>query len=215
MIGLITLGTSPRLDLLSYFEEHCRGDKFILVGALDGLSNDSIKNLTVHEGKYPLSVRIGTQSEVIDIEVLKPFIEKQINHLHELGCKRAVLLCSGEFDFFFKSQIPIIRPSFLLEGTVKANQNNKNILVVSPIKEQIAANEKKWRSYGFNPIVIAIPPTDFSCKQIKNALPNDYVSQIVLDCISYTREHRLLVEKQTNWNTWTPIELVGAILNLY
>ena len=67
-IGLVTIGTTPRPDLLAVFGPSLPpGTPIALKGALDGLSDEAIHDLTmeVSPGPYPLLCRLADRGRCV------------------------------------------------------------------------------------------------------------------------------------------------------
>ena len=65
LLGVVTIGQTPRADLLAAFSHEAPGADVRVVGALDGLTFDEVAALAA-PGEYPLLVRLadGTSAEI-------------------------------------------------------------------------------------------------------------------------------------------------------
>ena len=81
MLGLVTLGTSPRKDFEDLFHEYVPGVELRLRGALDGLSDDDIDTLAAQPGDYPAFVGVNGVAREIELTLLQPLAAKQVKAL--------------------------------------------------------------------------------------------------------------------------------------
>ena len=98
VLGLVTIGQTPRPDFEALFCEHAPGATVRLAGALDDLSPDEARALARPGDDYPLLVRLrdGTSAE-IPMATLAPRVEDAARALAAAGAAASVVLCAGDF----------------------------------------------------------------------------------------------------------------------
>ena len=108
MLGLITIGQSPREDVVASMFGHVQEGAFIETGALDGLEADQISVLFPVDGEAPLVTRLRDGSEVcVAKQRLMPLMEQAVSRLEEHGCATICVLCTGEFPRLGRSALMI------------------------------------------------------------------------------------------------------------
>ncbi|MFJ8234217.1 AroM family protein [Ureibacillus sp. NPDC094379] len=203
-IGFVTLGTTPRVDLDQVIASYGYED-FEVIGALDHLSQSEIEEISKTIGDAALFVRTNFGSYEIDREQLIPQIEKAANILHEKDYNAAILLCSAAFPVF-TAKIPVILPTAISETMVKMMKLSP-VLVCVPIENQIPFAERKWNRTGLETIVHAFNPLQTKVEEIQTYIEKTYAKQVVLDCISYSSELHLEIQKLSGIPIWNPLKL--------
>ena len=138
-IGLITIGQSPRTDVVPEIREILGQDVQILeTGALDGLSMEEIEGLNPEEGcENVLVSRLKDGAWVtMDENKLIPLLEERIKQLEEQGAALGVLLCTGLFPSIQEGEIPIIYPFRLMETVLPCFSRRGRVGIVTPDEKQ-------------------------------------------------------------------------------
>jgi len=101
-VGFLTIGQSPRTDVLSDIQEYLKGLEIVEAGALDGLTREYIEtNLAPRAGETLLVTRMRDGSEVIIAEErILPLMQERVRWLEEQGVEVIAVLCSGSFPEF-------------------------------------------------------------------------------------------------------------------
>ena len=114
IVGTITIGQSPRTDVIPELSA-ILGDVTIReAGALDGLSQEEIAELAPKCGDYVLVTRLADGSSVKVAERhITPRIVGKIKEQFQAGVSLVLLLCTGEFPEFPEGGL-LIRPQRVL-----------------------------------------------------------------------------------------------------
>lgn len=200
-IGAVTIGQSPRTDvtpdILPIF-----GDEVELLeaGALDGLSKDEIQQMKPGEGDYVLVSRLQDGSSVqFGESFILERLQMCIHKLEAQGVQVILFFCGGTFPDVFRSTVPLIYPSKILNGVAKALSPHSSIILFTPSEDQIQQAYDQWGSvvatlypFGVNPYddIQKIAETAEKVKDIEADL-------IVMDCIGYTEAAKKMVQKIT------------------
>lgn len=198
-IGMITIGQSPRsdimLDMLKILPSNI---KILEAGALDDLSLEEIKtNLSPQPNETPYVTRLRDGSEVkISKTKILPLMQSKIEYLESLGVELIAILCSGEFPEF-KASCPILYPDKILKGIASGVHYKGRSAVLIPAKEQIEYAKDKWSKYIKDPEVIPISPytskhEDFT--RLGKELLDKGVGFLIMDCVGYTMKQKELIK---------------------
>ena len=194
-IGFLTIGQSPRNDIMSTFKNNLKDDiKIFEAGALDMFSESDFRNLKFDENKdfYITRLRSGNSIQ-INKGILLPFLQKELEKL-EQKVDLTVILCTGSFPEL-KSKKPILYPDKILVNSIKSLTNVNNAGVLIPVAEQKDNVLQKW-----NKLEIGIIPKSCSpyreTENFKDIIFADEIDLIVLDCMGYNEEHKSVLAKQ-------------------
>lgn len=199
-IGLITIGQSPRDDVIADIGPLFSPDITLLqAGALDGLTAQDIAAFAPAPGDYVLISRLRDGSSAVFAEkYILPRLQNCIDLLEEQGAELILFLCTGSFPSF-SSGVPLVFPCKVLDGIVPALSNHSSIAVVTPTPEQEAQCTEKWQNYVDSVLVVPASPygdpkeLELACERIAGT-PADLV---VLDCIGYTAAMKNYVRERT------------------
>jgi protein AroM len=185
-IGALTIGQSPRPDLVSPLIE-ILPDRYrvIQAGALDGLTAGDISN--AFAGSYPLSTRLQDGTLVmVDESFLIPNLEEALYDLEAQGVVATILLCAGTFSEL-RGNRPLFKP-FNLARDVLYALDVQAIGLVSPIEEQETPIRRRWDSAGFQPTVWTADLTRQDEKfihQLESQIETNKLECIVLDYVGH------------------------------
>ena len=214
-IGLITIGQSPRVDVMPDIEPLFSSDTELLqAGALDGLSKEEIAAFAPQEGDYVLISRLrdGTSAVFAEKHIL-PRLQDCIYSLEKQGAQLILFLCTGSFPNF-KSSVPLVFPCKVLDGVVPAIANHSRIAVITPKPEQEKQSVEKWKNYVDYVRVISASPYGEreELERACEALKNEDVDLIVLDCIGFTSEMKAYVREHTGKPVVLPRTLAARVV---
>lgn len=199
-IGLITIGQSPRADVIADIGPLFSPDVTLLqAGALDGLTAQDIAAFAPAPGDYVLISRLRDGSSAVFAEkFILPRLQNCIDLLEEQGAELILFLCTGSFPSFL-SHVPLVFPCQVLNGIVPALSNHSSIAVVTPTPEQEAQCAEKWQNYVDSVLVVPASPygdpkeLEFACERIAGSSAD----LVVLDCIGYTAAMKDYVRERT------------------
>ncbi len=187
-IGALTIGQSPRPDLVAPLEQLIPDCEIIQAGALDGLTQDDIPDIA--GAAYPLVTQMQNGAVVM---VAENFISKKLqlaqNRLDSKGVAATLLLCGGTFADLCSTQ-PIFKPFDIAYSTLKA-LNLKSIGVIAPFPEQVVPIQNRWQSKMWEPVVwsadLGIQDRKFQQKLLSR-IDEFELDCIVLDYVGHPRE---------------------------
>jgi protein AroM len=186
VLGVVTIGQTPRPDLERAFQTHAPGASVLVRGALDGLSSADIDALAARPTDYPLLARLADGStREIPLEAIHPLVSERARSLSALGARAVVVACAGGFPDV-ACDVPVLLPGRILPAVVSAITRDRRIGVVAPIRSQVPAALRKWSSDGFDPVVTwasPVVPGEIEAACARMADPT--LALVVLDCFGH------------------------------
>jgi AroM protein len=185
-IAAVTIGQTPRPDLIEALVARIGIDDVFEVGALDGLATDAIPGARGGAGSYPLSTRLRDGRRVtVDEADLAPLVQQAIDRAEQAGAAVTLLLCAGGF-LGTRGRGTLVRPFDAAIGGLRAI-GARRIAVVVPFAAQVSSSRSKWQDAGFDvDVVVAEPATvdasqnaDFAGR--RDAIVLDYVGHAARD----------------------------------
>ncbi|MBP7779165.1 MAG: AroM family protein [Acidobacteria bacterium] len=190
LLGIVTIGQTPRPDLAATFGAAAPNADVCLAGALDGLSAAEVSALAV-AGPYPLLVRLadGTTAE-IPRDTLVPRVAAAAQTLADQGVALVVVACAGEFPAI-ACAVPVLVPGRVVPATVRAVAAGALVGIVTPNAAQVPFAEAKWRADGFAVTVThASPAHHDDIARAAAAMRHADVALVVLDCMGHDEAYR-------------------------
>jgi len=212
-IGLITIGQSPRDDLVPDLRPLLPGVEIIERGALDGLSPEELAGLARDPRGSLLVTRLRDgQGVVVGKTDLLPKVRACVEQLAEEGVDLIGLLCTGSFPPFSVGA-PVLYPERLLMHFVAAVCQGSRVGILTPEAGQMADQHRRWARAGLADLEVAPvnPYTPDSARQIREAaerLAAWKADLVVMDCLGYTEVMRQVVRKKLR----RPVILARTVL---
>jgi protein AroM len=211
-IGAVTIGQSPRDDVVPELEGHLGGDvEIVQRGALDGVTIEVIRANAPLSGETTLVSRLENGSEVaVDMRFVEPRLQQQICSLEEQGIQLILLLCTHRFEGL-SSNVTLLRPASVLERLVEM-QKVRRLGVFTPSAKQTRAQRIRWRAYALEGIRVSSASPYLEGSGIKEAaatMRDKGVDIAVMDCIGYTEEMRSLVQGILNVPVYSAVSALG------
>jgi hypothetical protein len=149
---MLTIGQSPRPDLVDPLRPFLPRGTLLEAGALDDLTLADLPDPAT--AAYPLVTRLRSgQTVAVDEAVLAPHLQTALNRLEDQGVQATLLLCAGTFDALHGTQ-PLYKPFPLAAALLRAlGIHTPGIL--APFRDQVPATQARWQAVGFAPLVWA------------------------------------------------------------
>lgn len=169
-IGLITIGQSPRADILTdwmFDKEQIESFEpmgtlsppegspipgnieFVHVGALDEIPPEGISEIKPPSGEGGFISRLKDGSwTLIDHDKLKPLMINRVEGLEKAGCKAILQLCTGSFPYLDTKAL-LIKPGILCRNIIESVLGPKGRIGLFrpfPLREGQKKQEKPVRS---------------------------------------------------------------------
>lgn len=185
IIAVVTIGQSPRDDVVPELQRCLPGARFIEAGALDDLDDRAIEALAPRGDDFPLVTRLrDRRSVVVGEHAITPRLQAAITCL-EVEADLAIVLCTGEFDL--RSRKPLLFPGRILATTVTAVHGGRPVAVLAPHRHQVEQVGARWRAKGVRATVLAASPyeeTDFEA--VGRRARDAGAALVVMDCLGYS-----------------------------
>ncbi|RPJ08853.1 MAG: AroM family protein [Deltaproteobacteria bacterium] len=215
-IGMITIGQSPRTDVVPEIKGILGSEIDILeAGALDGLSLEEVKRFSPGKGDYVLCTRMSDGTEVVIAKkFILPRMQRCIDLLTRKGAGIVLLLCTGKFPEFSSKRL-LIEPQKILDNFILAfDGKGQRIGLMIPLRDQMGQAEKKYAKMKGQTIMQAASPygrrdeVALAAKALKKANPH----VIVMHCMGYTQAMKDQVREMTGKPVILARSLVGRTL---
>ena len=146
IVGIYTIGQTPRLDLVENLKRVTHTCRFEIRGALDGLGQDQVP--ACGPGGYPLEtcLRDGTRV-VVDAAFLGQRLQDAITEWDDRVSAHLVL-CAGAFPYL-RARKMLIQPFDCAVGHFAAC-GLRSLEVVVPFGAQVTSSVRKWEGAGFS-----------------------------------------------------------------
>ena len=217
-IGMVTIGQSPRNDVLSVMGPHLpRGVRVLQRGALDDFDGATVKELEPVAGQTLLVtvMRDGTEVRVAR-EKIAPLMQKAVDELVREGVECIVVLCTGGFEDLRADRL-ILLPGRLARGLIRslASETGTRVGVVLPSAEQIPGEKEALRQQwgGLDVFVTSASPyTELETrkkewKRAAEELRQAKVDIVYLNCMGMDEEMKRVVQEGTR----KPVILASSI----
>ncbi|GHI01078.1 AroM family protein [Neobacillus kokaensis] len=186
MITLITIGQTPREDLLKAFDLG-RVEDFHLIGALDGVSKEEITTFASQPGDDKLYVVLKDGIANLNHEIIEEKIDGLIRK-YEDSSDVIAILCMSEFTCT-SDQTEIIYPIKVLKETVRDIYQDETTIIFVPIKEQLQSAQTKWDFLkGKKHIAVIHPKSETILDEIFVEMDQYHPDHIIMDCYGFDYE---------------------------
>lgn len=214
MLGLVTIGQSPREDIIQSMFGHSSHPDLVQAGALDTLGVAEISVLAPRDGDHLLVTRLADGAEVVIAkERVTALMNDAIQRLERSGATIICVLCTGEFTGLV-SERRIVYPDRVLAGVVDAVLPEGTLGLVIPHVGQRDSMARKWARSRRSVELSVVSPYDESGSFERAAV--DLVSagsdMIVLDCMGYSVDMQTQAQSAVSVPVMVANGVVGAVL---
>jgi len=215
-IGMVTIGQSPRVDVVPEIRKLISGDvEIVEKGALDGLTLDEVRQLKPQGANDPLlctRMKDGTQVEFGESHII-PRMQGKISELNDEDVDLITLICGGKFPKF-ESSAPMVLLDKLFFGVLSSVTINGRLGVMIPVAEQVELGMEYFNELGCGVEVVPASPYSGSMEEITRAaelLNRQDIDLIIQYCIGYNLE----MKKEAQCITRKPVCLLRSVLARY
>ncbi len=196
-IGLLTIGQSPREDLVPEMNPFFLPQiKILEKGLLDNLNPEEIRRLKPKTGEIPLVTRLrkGSSIQLSEKKISSLLLEAIDSMKTKMKVKAVGVLCTHDFQ---KIKFPpwVIFPFNSLKFLITRIINVKCLGVVVPLECQIVAAKKKWKK---DKVIVEVKSPYSRGKGWEEMAQNfsrKKVEIVILDCIGYKIKDKRAMQK--------------------
>lgn len=192
-LGVLTIGQSPRVDMVPEMRQWLAEVEILEYGALDDQPAERIAAMAPCPGdEYLTTMLRDGSSVVIGREHLLGLLQQRIATAEADGADVVLIACTGEFPPF-KHRRPLYTADHLLAHAAAAVAGNNPVGVLSPLEAQRESSKQKFSSLDVVATAAASPYSPDAAAEIAGAsreLASAEASCIVLDCMGYTVSQR-------------------------
>jgi protein AroM len=217
IIGMITVGQSPRVDVVpDMIEILGPGVDIRERGALDGLSREEIAALAPSPGDELLITRLadGTSVFVAKRHMVER-VQARVSELESSGVGMSALLCTGAFPRF-QARRPLVEPQEVLLGLLRGLTWEGRLGILTPSVPHVPQTEARWRAAGFDPLVVPLSPyqeeNPAALAAAGAALRGGQAGLVVMDCIGFRRKTRDVLQRDLGVPVLVANLLVARVL---
>jgi len=220
-IGIITIGQSPRSDVLQDFVDALGFQPaFEQLGLLDNLSRAEIASLAPGgAGDQTLVTRLrdGTEVKLSEKKAVE-MLPQAVKDMEHRDVDFIVLFCTGEFPPV-ESKVPVLYPSAIVSAVVSAVFSSKKndggrICVIAPAREQFPMLARKWGTAGVTLFFESLSPYSSGEPEIMDCagrVARLCCDMVILDCIGYTEKIRKIFAQTTGRPVVLPRSLLARV----
>jgi len=213
VIAAVTIGQSPRPDIVGEIALFAPGATWVESGVLDGLDEAEVAALAPQEADTPLVTRAFGRTVLVGEQAISGRVRFAIRDVAPKA-DVVILLCSGLFDALgtVASAVPIVVPGRVFDAVLTAVAGQSRLVVMAPHEGQAEAQRRKWHAAGIQVSVLCAPPyadTDFAALGRRAAGCGDLVA---MDCIGYSLAQRAAVAAASGLPTVLARSVAGRVL---
>jgi protein AroM len=213
-IGMLTIGQSPRDDIMPEFSE-ILGDEYEVLeaGALDGLTLEEVRSVVIQPDDYILVSRMRNGIEVkFPKRFILPRLQEKISELEQFS-HLIVIMCTGKFPKF-KSNGLVVTPQEILKGVVEGTLKEGRLGVVYPAAEQISEDDDSLNVKGLEVYADHMSPYDQEIEVYPLAmrLKEKNLDLIFLNCFGFNSHVKRVISEETGVPVIQSNALIARVL---
>lgn len=191
-VGFITIGQSPREDVISEIRPLLLPQIEIYEeGLLDGLPPEGIDLLKPASGEIPLITRLRDGSQVLlSEEKVRSLIHEVLDDMrNKMHIRAAGVLCTHDFQLP-RPSYPVIFPYDYLHFLITRALRINILGMVVPLEGQVEMGRAKWEVERAVTDVISPYEEGKEWEQTAQKFSQEKVEAVVLDCMGFRMEDK-------------------------
>jgi protein AroM len=209
-IAAVTIGQSPREDIVAELAPLVPQTRWVQAGALDGFDEARLAALAPAPEEFPLVTRLADgRSVVVGERAIAPLVEQAVARV-ESEADLVVLLCTG--DVACPCSKPVLWPGRLLTAVVPGLAEGRLVAVLTPQEGQVEGQRRRWRARGVEARVLHVPayaPADLA--DAGRRAREAGAALVVMDCLGYSRAMKAAVAEASRLPVLLPRSLVARV----
>lgn len=212
-LGTITLGQTPRTDLLELFDAQL---PVVLprlhAGVLDHLGDaDIATHFAPRPREHRMISRLADGRAVeLDARAAEAGVQRKIVELEDAGCTVIVVLSAAVFRGLRARRAWLIEPDRFLPALVAGLAGPRRLGILAPLEMAADATRRKWSTLQIPPTVVAASPyaDDATVVAAARELKRTGAEVIHMDAIGFVERHRVAAAAATG----LPVLLSSALV---
>lgn len=194
-VGFVTLGQSPRTDVLDDLRPFLEHLEILERGALDDLSNEGLGVVAPAPGEIPYVSRLRNGAQVLlSKERILPLLQRAVEAVVQGGARAVVVLCTGSFPSL-RCPVPILLPDRLLRNFVDGVLPGDGRLgVLVPHADQVSMACQAWRAIAHDVRVLSISPYVGFDEGVERCRALEACDLVAMDCLGYTQKQKRMAK---------------------
>jgi protein AroM len=213
-IGLVTVGQSPRDDLVPFMAPlFGREVRVLQGGALDALSPSEIAALGPNPGEVGIVARLrdGSNTMLSHAQIL-PRVQGVVDRLQGEGAELLVIMCGADWSAI-RSRVLVVNPGKLFPAVVAAVAGHRRLGVIKPSPGQLDQTKRQFADRGVQAHVTAASPYTgaqrlVDVRRAAEELAKAEVDLVWMSCVGMDEAMRAVVCEVTR----KPVILARTIL---
>lgn len=209
LLGVVTIGQSPRTDMMPEMRPHLAGVDVLEAGALDGLEQDDLDRLAATRSGELLTSKLADGSSMtFGRDDILHHVTRHVAALEDRGVDANLLVCTGTFPPITHRRPFVTAEPLVVSGTHALSAGT--IGVICPLPQQIKGSIDKFARTDVRVVGTDVDPYHADSSAYGKAaadLRARGASVIVLDCMGYTNAHRQAARAGSD----TPVLLARTI----
>ena len=210
-IGMLTIGQSPRKDIVPMMKEILgEGYEIVEAGALDGLTIEDIKGVEFGADDYLLVSRMRDGTEIrITKRFVLPLLQEKIHEFEAKGVGLTVIMCTGKFPQFESGGL-IVTPQEILKGVLNSILKKGRLGVIYPAAEQTNGAAAVFGREGVEVYADHLSPYggESELGNLAGRLVRQNLNLIFLNCFGFTSKIKKAIAEKTS----KPVILSNALI---
>ena len=217
VLGTLTIGQTPRSDVLPFFAAHVPvGVAHLHRGLLDGLdAAERGARYGARDGRRLVTRLRDGRAVELDAAAVGAGVAVALQALEDDGCTVVVLLCTGRFTGLGLRKALLVEPDRVVPPLVAGLAGSRRVGVIVPLPAQIDGEATKWSALTAPPVAAAASPyvaDDGGVATAARALQAQGAGIVVMDCIGYTERHRAVARAAIDVPVLLSTDLVARVV---
>ncbi|MBO99364.1 MAG: hypothetical protein CL730_03830 [Chloroflexi bacterium] len=220
IIGIVTIGISPRYDIQTELDTVIdKKVEYLHIGALDDVNEDQLTKLKpVNKSDSLVTIYKNNQEVKISHNKITEILYEKIKIVSQKS-DIIVMACTG-YENLNNYPTPILFPGTITENLINyySNKNNFKLGVIQPTSDQIEKEEIKWKKREIKAEVHATSPytninNNREWETISKSLKSFDPDLIYLNCMGMKSEHKSFIQKKLNKTVLLATHVTGSVIN--